>query len=72
MSQQIVWTKMVNFMGPSRAKALMREVLQQLGLAELRNAHDRLRFGSALIDRGGANKLIGETIALQARLHGAR
>ena len=72
MSQQIVWTKMVNFMGPSLAKSLMREVLEQLGLSELRNANDRLRFGSALIDRGGASKLIGETIALQARLHGAQ
>lgn len=63
---------MVNFMGPRRARALMHEVLEQLGLVELRNAHDRLRFGSALIERGGASKLIGETIALQARLHGAR
>lgn len=72
MSQQIVWTKMVNFMGPSRASTVMGEVLGQLGLVELKSANDRLRFGDALIQRGGASSMLGQTIALQARLHGAR
>ena len=72
MSQQIVWTKLVNFMGPSRARALMGDVLDKLGLAQLENAQDRLRFATELISRGGANSMIGQTIALQARLHGAR
>ncbi|MCG8417790.1 MAG: hypothetical protein MJE77_07585 [Proteobacteria bacterium] len=71
MSQELVWTKLVNFMGPSRAHVLMDEVLDELGLTELRNADDRLRFACALIERGGANRLIGRTIAAQARLHGA-
>lgn len=72
MSQQIVWTKLVNFMGPTEARVLMGDVLGQLGLAELANANDRLRFGTALIQRGGASSMVGQTIALQARLHGAR
>lgn len=72
MSQQIVWNKLVNFMGPSRAQELMNETLEQLGLNELRNANDRLRFATLLIQRGGAPGLIGKTIALQARLHGAQ
>ena len=72
MSQQLVWTKLVNFMGPSRAQSVMGEVLAQLGLTHLENANDRLRFGTALIQRGGAGSMVGQTIALQARLHGAR
>ena len=72
MSHQIVWTKLVNFMGPSRAHTIMRDILSQLGLPELRNADDRLRFATALMQRGGADSMIGQTIALQARLHGAR
>ena len=72
MSNKIVLTKLINCMGPSRAREIMRDVLAQLGLVELRNADDRLLFGSVLIERGGASKLVGRTIALQARLHGAR
>ncbi|MEM9491321.1 MAG: hypothetical protein AAGC55_19395 [Myxococcota bacterium] len=72
MSHQIVWTKLVNFMGPSRARSLMSNTLEQLGLAELRSATDRLQFANLLIASGGANQFIGERIALQARLHGAR
>jgi len=72
MSHELVSRKLINFFGPTQARTLMREILGQLGLTKLQSADDRLRFGTILIERGGANEFIGRTIALQARLHGAR
>ncbi|WP_428262260.1 hypothetical protein [Haliangium sp.] len=71
MGNEIVMKKLINAMGPTSAKKLMKETLAQLGLVELKTADDRLHFGSALITRGGVGKLIGQSIMMQARLHGA-
>lgn len=71
MGNEIVLRKLINAMGQDRGRSLMIEVLGQLGLKELRTADDRFQFGSALIRRGGVGKLIGQSIAMQARLHGA-
>lgn len=72
MGNDIVLRKLVNAMGQEKGRKLMNEILSQLGISELRTANDRFNFGNALIDRGGIGKLLGQSIAMQARLHGAR
>jgi hypothetical protein len=72
MGNDIVLKKLINAMGPEKGRKLMNEILLQLGITELRTANDRFNFGNALIDRGGIGKLLGQSIAMQARLHGAR
>lgn len=71
MGNEIVLTKLINAMGPDRGRRLMNEVLAKLGLSELRTPNDRFLFGNELIRRGGIGKLLGPSITMQARLHGA-
>jgi hypothetical protein len=63
--------KLVNVMGRERADAVIAETLRQLSLRELRTADDCLRFGDALIHRGGLLGAIGRAIKIQAILNGA-
>lgn len=72
MSSNAAIQKLVNVMGPARAGELATQVLRQIGLQELRTPDDRLRFGQALIGRGGLLESIGRSIKMQAILHGAR
>ena len=58
-------------MGAQRARQLTDETLSQLGIREMKTAYDRLRFGNALIARGGVLESIGRAIKIQAILHGA-
>lgn len=71
MGNEIVMKKMVNAMGPKRGRKVMTEILSQLGLTELKTADERFQFGTALIGRGGVGRLLGQSITMQARLHGA-
>lgn len=72
MGNEMVLKKLVNAMGKDRGAKLMGEVLSQLGISELSSPNDRFQFGNELMRRGGVGKLLGQSIALQARLHGAR
>jgi hypothetical protein len=72
MGNEIVLKKLINAMGQDRGRQLMNEVLAKLGLKELRTPDDRFQFGTELIRRGGIGKLLGPSIAMQARLHGAQ
>ena len=71
MGNEIVLKKMINAMGADNGRRLMDEILAKMGLKELRTPDDRFHFGSELIRRGGIGKLLGQAIAMQARLHGA-
>jgi hypothetical protein len=71
MGNEIVLKKMINAMGADKGRRLMDEILTTMGLKELRTPDDRFLFGSELIRRGGIGKLLGQAIAMQARLHGA-
>lgn len=71
MGNEIVLKKMINAMGADKGRRLMDEILTKMGLKELRTPDDRFLFGNELIRRGGVGKLIGQAIAMQARLHGA-
>lgn len=72
MSSAAAMQKLVNVMGTARAGELTEQVLRQIGLQELRTPDDRLRFGQALIKRGGLLESVGRSIKMQAILHGAR
>jgi hypothetical protein len=63
--------KLVNVLGAERARKLSGEILRQIGVTDLRSPNDRLRFGDALIARGGVLESIGRSIKIQAILHGA-
>jgi hypothetical protein len=63
--------KIFNTFGAQRGRALVDETLASLGITELRTPDDRLRFGNALIKRGGLLESVGRSIKIQAILHGA-
>lgn len=71
MSSAAALQKLVNVMGPDRARDLSEQILRQIGLQDLRTPNDRYRFGQALIARGGLLESIGRSIKIQAILHGA-
>ncbi|MDP2344622.1 MAG: hypothetical protein Q8O67_26975 [Deltaproteobacteria bacterium] len=63
--------KLKNMMGEPAARTLIHEVFKELGVSNLDDADDRLRFGQALVPRGGVFEAIGRSIKVQALLHGA-
>jgi hypothetical protein len=58
-------------LGQERAEELIREVLAEIGLAELVTADDLLAFGKALGARGGMLRVVGNALKTQAVLRGA-
>src|SRR5690349_2940614 len=71
MSSIAALQKLANVLGPEQARKVTGEILRQLGINDLRAPDDRLRFGEALIARGGLLESIGRAIKMQAILHGA-
>jgi hypothetical protein len=65
-------SKLVRLYGAERTEALVRDTMRELGIAAIRTAEDRLRFGGALIKKGGLLEVVGRAIRIQAILHGAR
>jgi len=65
-------SKLVRMYGPQKADLLVKETLRELGLAALETPDDRMRFGGALLKKGGLLEAIGRAIRIQAILHGAR
>jgi hypothetical protein len=63
--------KLVRVLGPEQGRAMADETLRQIGLPSLVSADDCLRFGEALIARGGLLEAIGRAIKIQALLNGA-
>jgi hypothetical protein len=67
-----VRTKLVNMFGPVKAEQLARELMMETGVANLEHPDHQLRFGEALIRRGGVLAAIGRSVRVQAFLAGAR
>lgn len=65
-------SKLLRLYGPERTHTLVRETMREIGIDAIHSADDRLRFGSALIKRGGLLEVVGRAIRIQAILHGAR
>ncbi len=64
--------KLRNALGDERALALWREVALALRIENLDAPNDRLRFGDALVAKGGVLEVIGRAIKVQALLRGAK
>ena len=64
--------KLRNMLGEAEANALSEEILRKLGLTAIVTPNDRLRFGNALVERGGLVAAIGGAIRVQAFLMGAK
>ena len=64
--------KLVRLYGVERTETLVRDTLLELGIATIDSADDRLKFGAALIKRGGLLEVVGRAIRVQAILQGAR
>ena len=64
--------KLVHLYGPERSQTLVRDTMREIGLDALLSPDDRMRFGAALIRKGGLLEAIGRAIRVQAILHGAR
>lgn len=63
--------KLENVLGQERAGSVWRDELARLGVPNLDVPRDRLRFGEALVQRGGVLEAIGRSIKVQAFLRGA-
>lgn len=67
-----VRTKLVNMFGAVKAEQLARELMMETGVQSLDHPDHQLRFGEALIRRGGVLAAIGRSVRVQAFLAGAR
>ena len=65
-------TKLVNMLGREKAEQLAVEIAAELDLHGVMSPTDRLRFGDALVKRGGVLEAIGRSIKVQALLQGAQ
>lgn len=68
----VALSKLTNVLGEDKATELVRAILREIGIAELRTPDDRLKFAEALMARGGVIEAIGRAIKIQALLHGAK
>jgi hypothetical protein len=65
-------TKLINMLGREKAEQLAMEIAAELGIRGVMSPTDRLRFGDALVKRGGVLEAIGRSIKVQALLQGAQ
>jgi hypothetical protein len=64
--------KLVRLFGTERTEILVRDAMREVGIASVHSADDRLKFGGALIKKGGLLEVVGRAIRVQAILQGAR
>jgi hypothetical protein len=64
--------KLLRLYGPDRTEVLVRDTMREVGIQAILSADDRMRFGAALIKKGGLLEAIGRAIRIQAILQGAR
>jgi hypothetical protein len=65
-------SKLFRVFGEARASVIVDEIFAECGFATLTSPDERLRFGAALVRRGGLLEMIGRSIRVQAILHGAQ
>jgi hypothetical protein len=64
--------KLINMLGREKAEQLAVEIATELNIRGTMSPTDRLRFGDALVKRGGVLEAIGRSIKVQALLQGAQ
>ncbi|NUP09601.1 MAG: hypothetical protein HOW73_26445 [Polyangiaceae bacterium] len=72
MSSKATLAKLERVFGAERANELIHECMQSAGIKSLESADERLMFARALIRLGGIYDAIGNSIAVQALLEGAK
>lgn len=60
--------KLARVFGAERGERVARQILQEIGLSELRTPDDLMRFGAALEALGGYEAAIGAMLRLHARI----
>lgn len=60
--------RLTRVLGVERGNRLARQILDELGLSELRTPEDLMRFGTALEVLGGYEAAIGAMLRLHARI----
>jgi hypothetical protein len=63
--------KLVRVLGEQRARALLAQLLPQLGLTDIESADARYLLSTALIKEGGVLEAVGRSIRIQSLLQGA-
>ncbi len=63
--------KLKNLLGEEAAAKMVRAIFVELGIHALGGPNDLLRFGAALVKRGGLMEAVGRSIRVRALLHGA-
>jgi hypothetical protein len=58
-------------LGPERAETVLRQVLEEARIREIKHAQDLFAVGEALQRRGGVEGAIGSILGFQALLRGA-
>tara|TARA_B100001750_G_scaffold221535_1_gene210186 strand:- start:2642 stop:2866 length:225 start_codon:yes stop_codon:yes gene_type:complete len=64
--------RLVKVFGAERGGKVFEEVLGKLGLAELADPDDEMRFADELIGGGGLMEAIGRSLRVRALLRGAK
>jgi hypothetical protein len=64
--------KLVNVLGPDRAREVYVRTMESIGAQSLERPDDRFAFGCALMKFGGVLEAIGRAIKIQAILLGAK
>ena len=64
--------KLTRLYGVERTQQLVNDTMRECGIAGLQRPDDRLKFGGALIKKGGLLEVVGRAIRIQAILQGAR
>jgi hypothetical protein len=65
----IALAKLTNVLGESVGRELMKEVLHEIGVDELRSATDLRSFARALGDRKGFAAAVGGLLSLHATMY---
>lgn len=72
MSRVSALAKLTRVLGAQKAEQIVRDVMSAAGVQDLDNPDQRLRFARELIQMGGVYDAIGNAIAVQAILQGAK
>lgn len=72
MSKEATIAKLERFLGPAQAAATAAECMVRAGIDSLDTPDDRLRFARELERGGGALAAVGNAIAVQSILEGAK
>lgn len=69
---QAVRAKLTRILGTEKGEHLFIELTNELSMTDVTTPNDVMRIAGALAGRGGMLALIGDSLTVHARLHGAQ